>query len=61
MNEIIEETRIVLDLSFEEEISLPVLVLDPGHGGIDSGAVGPTKVFEKDLTLAVAKKRFKNY
>ncbi|CEP77603.1 MAG: N-acetylmuramoyl-L-alanine amidase [Defluviitoga tunisiensis] len=56
LNEIIEETRIVLDLSFEEEISLPVLVLDPGHGGIDSGAVGPTKVFEKDLTLAVAKK-----
>jgi len=56
LNEIFEDNRIILDLTFEENISLPVLVLDPGHGGIDSGAVGPTKLFEKDITLAVAKK-----
>lgn len=56
VNEIIEDDRIILDLSFEENVTLPVLVLDPGHGGIDSGAVGPNKVFEKDITLAVAKK-----
>ena len=33
-----------------------VIVIDPGHGGVDPGAVGPTKVLEKDINLAVAKK-----
>jgi len=32
------------------------IVLDPGHGGSDSGAVGPTGVKEKDVALAVGKK-----
>jgi N-acetylmuramoyl-L-alanine amidase len=31
------------------------IVLDPGHGGIDSGARGETGVVEKDVTLAFAK------
>ncbi|MEM7248714.1 MAG: N-acetylmuramoyl-L-alanine amidase [Acidobacteriota bacterium] len=31
------------------------VVLDPGHGGIDSGAVGPTGLKEKDLNLAIAR------
>ena len=31
------------------------IVIDPGHGGSDSGAVGPDGVQEKDVTLAVAK------
>ncbi len=30
------------------------LVLDPGHGGKDTGAVGPSGVKEKDITLDVA-------
>ena len=30
---------------------LPVVVIDPGHGGIDSGAVGSDGTLEKDLTL----------
>lgn len=34
----------------------PVVVLDPGHGGRDSGAVGPTGLLEKDVTLDVALK-----
>jgi N-acetylmuramoyl-L-alanine amidase len=30
-----------------------VIVLDPGHGGIDTGAAGPAGVVEKDITLPV--------
>ena len=30
------------------------IVLDPGHGGSDSGAIGPTGVMEKSVTLRVA-------
>jgi N-acetylmuramoyl-L-alanine amidase len=32
----------------------PLIVIDPGHGGIDPGAIG-ANVTEKQLTLAVAK------
>jgi len=30
---------------------LPVVVIDPGHGGIDSGAAGKKGMLEKDVTL----------
>jgi N-acetylmuramoyl-L-alanine amidase len=30
---------------------LPVVVIDPGHGGIDSGATGDGGLLEKDVTL----------
>ncbi|WP_035690613.1 N-acetylmuramoyl-L-alanine amidase [Azospirillum halopraeferens] len=33
----------------------PMIVIDPGHGGVDPGAVGVGGVFEKDITLAVAR------
>lgn len=32
----------------------PVIMLDPGHGGIDPGAIGPGGVKEKDVAFAVA-------
>jgi N-acetylmuramoyl-L-alanine amidase len=32
-----------------------VLVIDPGHGGIDSGATGSTGALEKNITLEFAK------
>ena len=32
----------------------PIVVLDPGHGGIDNGAVAPSGVMEKDIVLAFA-------
>ena len=30
------------------------IVIDPGHGGNDAGAIGPTGVMEKNVTLKVA-------
>jgi N-acetylmuramoyl-L-alanine amidase len=32
------------------------VVLDPGHGGTDPGAIGPGGAREKDVTLAIARK-----
>lgn len=32
-----------------------VIVLDPGHGGVDPGAIGPRGTFESRVTLAVAR------
>ena len=36
------------------EGSRPLIVLDPGHGGFDSGAEVPGGITEKDITLAFA-------
>lgn len=35
-------------------LSLQQIVIDPGHGGDDPGAISPEGVKEKDLTLALA-------
>ena len=64
--------RIVLDMkrtAAQDDWSLPdsnyngdfngggkIVVLDPGHGGSDSGAIGPTGVKEKTVALAVGLK-----
>ncbi len=32
------------------------VIVDAGHGGHDTGAIGPTRVREKDVTLAMAKR-----
>jgi N-acetylmuramoyl-L-alanine amidase len=32
----------------------PLIMLDPGHGGHDPGAIAPDGMFEKDITLASA-------
>ncbi len=34
---------------------IDTIVIDPGHGGRDPGAIGPTGVREKDVTLAIAR------
>jgi N-acetylmuramoyl-L-alanine amidase len=33
---------------------LPTVVIDPGHGGIDPGAISPHGVYEKDIVLPTA-------
>ena len=46
------------DLPLSAQMGLKVrrVVIDAGHGGHDTGAVGPTGVKEKDVTLSVAKR-----
>ena len=39
----------------QERGSRPIILLDPGHGGTDSGAVGVNGIHEKDVVLEVAK------
>ncbi|BBB92296.1 MAG TPA: N-acetylmuramoyl-L-alanine amidase [Methylomusa anaerophila] len=55
--------RVVVDInkplpipnfSFTAGLKDKVIVLDPGHGGSDPGAIGPSKTQEKMVTLAVA-------
>ncbi|WP_305043009.1 N-acetylmuramoyl-L-alanine amidase [Geoalkalibacter sp.] len=41
--------------SGQERASLRRIVVDPGHGGKDPGAVGPNGILEKDVNLAMAK------
>ncbi|MCE5284458.1 MAG: N-acetylmuramoyl-L-alanine amidase [Pelosinus sp.] len=42
------------DIQFTPGLRGKVIALDPGHGGSDSGAVGPNQVQEKAVTLAVS-------
>ncbi len=37
------------------------VVIDAGHGGTDSGAVSPTGVREKDLTLQIANEMYREF
>lgn len=34
----------------------PLLIIDPGHGGLDSGTISASGVMEKDIVLAFAKR-----
>lgn len=47
--------RVVLDI-WRGERKTFTIVLDPGHGGHDPGARGPTGLREKDVTLDIARK-----
>jgi N-acetylmuramoyl-L-alanine amidase len=39
-----------------EPAGIRTIVIDPGHGGKEVGAVGPKGLMEKDVTLSVARK-----
>ncbi len=57
---LLEPYRIVIDVARhapgvgENGRAARIIALDPGHGGSDPGAIGPTGVREKDVTLAIA-------
>jgi len=42
-------------MSHRQHIYLRVVALDPGHGGVDPGAVSPRGIYEKNLTLPTAR------
>ena len=44
-----------LPLARQLGLGVKTIVLDPGHGGKDPGAVGPSGLKEKDVTLAIAR------
>ena len=45
-----------IDIKLDEltELKDAVILIDPGHGGNDAGAIGPSGVMEKTVTLRVA-------
>ena len=47
-------TELDNDLSMMTALKGKKIVIDPGHGGNDAGAIGPTGVMEKNVTLKVA-------
>lgn len=50
-------TGVVADYVIQNLITGPIIItIDPGHGGYDSGAVGPNGTYEKNVTLAVSLK-----
>ena len=52
-----KDSPLNLDLSSKRDRwALDVIVIDPGHGGKDPGAIGVTGLKEKDVTLGIALK-----
>lgn len=47
-------SNIAVNTSSDISDNLPVIVIDPGHGGEDGGAVSDNGVLEKDINLSIA-------
>lgn len=46
--------RVVVDLLESKPSEIFEIVIDPAHGGVELGSVGPNNIFEKDLSLQIA-------
>lgn len=51
---LIRRGRPVAEGAIRSSIHLPLVVVDPGHGGRDPGAIGASGTHEKSITLAAA-------
>lgn len=51
---IIESKPVIKEMP--EDVKIKTIVIDPGHGGKDPGAVGPDGLKEKDVVLEVGKR-----
>lgn len=49
------DPRPPLERKSNEAWALDVIVLDPGHGGVDVGAISVNGAYEKNITLAIAR------
>lgn len=49
------EPKIVLNSKYTTDRDI-VIVIDAGHGGEDPGSIGPSGSYEKNITLAIAKR-----
>lgn len=47
-------SNVTSSATFMNVLNGKIIVLDPGHGGEDTGAIGPTGLLEKTINLAVA-------
>ena len=47
---------LIIFLLFNLTYSQKTIIIDPGHGGYDSGAIGYNNVLEKDMNLMIALK-----
>lgn len=45
----------IIDSAYTKALADHTICIDPGHGGSDVGAIGPTGVTEKSVTIRVAK------
>ena len=52
----IKATKTVKNVKKSAQISQKIILVDAGHGGEDSGAIGKNKSQEKSVNLAIAKK-----
>jgi len=48
--------NILAFLAFKISFALEPIIIDPGHGGEDTGCIGPNGTMEKDINLQIAKK-----
>jgi len=58
-----EESEMLSQFGSDKGLSYRVrrIVIDPGHGGFDSGAVGKSGLMEKDVTLDIALKLYDRF